>query len=116
MAPVACAPPETSRARGIWWYDCAHDPRDEAPDRTHQRRAGGLAMSEARAALPWWEAELPRLAEALRAQLRWRMPRLAAHHDDLVNDTLLALSQRLRDGGVAVPPSWLLPGSVPEDG
>lgn len=58
---------------------------------------------------PWWESELPTLERTLRDHLRRRLPALPHHHDDLINDTLLALSEQILRDRTAVPSSWLHP-------
>ena len=44
----------------------------------------------------WWEEELPAIARELRNFLVHRCPSLQGEHDDLVSDTLLALTQWMR--------------------
>lgn len=64
--------------------------------------------------LAWWEGALPDTERELRAFLVRRLPALRSQHDDLVNDTLLDLAQRVRarDG---MPESWYAAASAPID-
>ncbi len=59
------------------------------------------------ASTAYWERTLPALARALRESLRRRMPSLAQLHDDLVNDALLGLAERVRTQPALCPVSWL---------
>jgi DNA-directed RNA polymerase specialized sigma24 family protein len=45
---------------------------------------------------PSWQAALPEIAKELRGYLASRLPSRSEDHDDLVNETLLALSQWMR--------------------
>jgi DNA-directed RNA polymerase specialized sigma24 family protein len=45
---------------------------------------------------PWWQTELPQTEKELRGYLARRLPSRAEDHDDLINETLLALSQWMR--------------------
>jgi len=45
---------------------------------------------------PWWKTQLPEVERLLRSQVRRRLPSRRWEHDDLVNDTLLALSEWMR--------------------
>ena len=54
---------------------------------------------------PWWETELPAVKEKLTVYLRSRVPGLRNDHDDLINDTLLALTQYIQQSQW-VPQSW----------
>jgi hypothetical protein len=54
---------------------------------------------------PWWETELPAIRKELTIYLRSHVPILRNDHDDLLNDTLLALTQYIRQGSY-VPQSW----------
>jgi DNA-directed RNA polymerase specialized sigma24 family protein len=55
---------------------------------------------------PWWESELPAIREELSVYLRSHVPIFRNDHDDLLNDTLLALTQYIRGGSLGVPQSW----------
>lgn len=60
--------------------------------------------------MPCWHKELPAIRKELGAYLSRHLPGLRADHDDLVNDTLLALTREMRDHSSAFPGSWFQPG------
>jgi DNA-directed RNA polymerase specialized sigma24 family protein len=62
----------------------------------------------------WWETELPAIRKELGVYLARHLPRWRADHDDLINDTLLALTQQVRTRSSAFPTSWTMP-DLPED-
>lgn len=47
----------------------------------------------------WWKAELPNIERELRKHLFHRLPSRRDTHDDLVNETLLAVSEWMRTHG-----------------
>jgi len=59
---------------------------------------------------PWWESELPVIGKDLGAYVRRRLPAWREDHDDLVSDTLLALTHEIRNHPSAFPGSWFQPG------
>ncbi len=63
---------------------------------------------------PWWESELPVIRKELGAYLGRHLPGWRADYDDLVNDTLLALTRQIHDHSSAFPGSWFQPG-LPEN-
>lgn len=56
--------------------------------------------------MPWWEKELPIIRQEQRAYLSRRLPAFRADHDDLMNDTLFALSKQIRRHESSFPASW----------
>jgi DNA-directed RNA polymerase specialized sigma24 family protein len=73
-----------------------------------------LAQSKITRRTPWWESELPAIRKELQAYLASHLPRWRSDHDDLINDTLLALTRELRNHSSAFPASWATP-DLPED-
>ncbi|MEI8255627.1 MAG: hypothetical protein WCJ30_08150 [Deltaproteobacteria bacterium] len=59
----------------------------------------------ARPDAPWWEAVLPSTQRELRDFLERRLPALRAQHDDLLNDALMHLSERVR-AREGLPDGW----------
>lgn len=55
---------------------------------------------------PWWELQLPIIRDEQDSYLRQRLPALRADHEDLIGDTLLALTREIRRRPSAWPPSW----------
>jgi hypothetical protein len=55
---------------------------------------------------PWWEQELPAIRREQSVYLSRRLRALRADHDDLINEALWALAERLRDRSSAFPASW----------
>jgi len=55
---------------------------------------------------PWWEAQLPVIRSELAAYLARRVPALRADHDDILNDSLLAITQQIRLHPLDFPESW----------
>ena len=55
---------------------------------------------------PWWETELPIIRQEQSAYLRRRLPALRADHDDLINDSLFALTREIRRPESLFPASW----------
>ena len=58
---------------------------------------------------PWWESELPVIGKDLGAYVRRRLPAWREDHEDLVSDTLLALTREIRNHPSAFPGSWFQP-------
>jgi hypothetical protein len=56
--------------------------------------------------IPWWEAQLPLIRSELAAYLARRVPAWRADHDDILNDTLLAVTQQIRLHSSDFPESW----------
>lgn len=59
--------------------------------------------------LPWWESELPLIRRELGAYVSRRLRAWREDHDDLVSDTLLALTREVRGHSSAFPGSWFEP-------
>lgn len=59
---------------------------------------------------PWWETELPLIGNELASYLRRRVPAWRADHDDILNDTLLAVTRQIRIHRSDFPPSWFCSG------
>jgi DNA-directed RNA polymerase specialized sigma24 family protein len=55
---------------------------------------------------PWWETELPSIRKEQRAYLRRHLPAFSSDHDDLLNDTLLALTEHIQRRRSSLPESW----------
>ena len=55
---------------------------------------------------PWWEAQLPVIRSELAAYLARRLPAWRADHDDLLNDSLLAVAHQIRLHPLDFPESW----------
>jgi DNA-directed RNA polymerase specialized sigma24 family protein len=68
-----------------------------------------LTQSKKTDDVPWWELELPVIRNELGAYLSRRLSAWRADHDDLVSDTLLALTREIRDRSSAYPGSWFQP-------
>jgi DNA-directed RNA polymerase specialized sigma24 family protein len=62
---------------------------------------------------PWWESELPVIRKELNAYLGRHLPGWRTDHDDLINDTLLALTREIRNHSSGFPASWARP-ELPE--
>lgn len=62
--------------------------------------------------VPWWESELPLIGKDLGAYVRRRLPAWRDDHDDLISDTLLALTREFRNHPSAFPGSWFQPGPL----
>jgi len=60
-----------------------------------------------RSDIPWWETELPRIRQEQSAYLRRRLPALRADHDDLINDSLFALTREIHRPDSLFPASWV---------
>lgn len=58
---------------------------------------------------PWWESELPVIRKELAAYLGRHLPGWRTDHDDLINDTLLALTREIRKHCPGFPASWARP-------
>jgi RNA polymerase sigma-70 factor (ECF subfamily) len=56
--------------------------------------------------VPWWEAELPEIRRELLSYLRRHLPALTSEHDDLLNDTFLALTKQIQQKSASLPQSW----------
>ena len=54
----------------------------------------------------WWEQQIPSLREDLLRHVRTRLPGLSDLHADLVQETLLGLTQELRRRPDSYPASW----------
>lgn len=65
-----------------------------------------MTLNENEENKPWWETELPAIRKELTIYLRGHVPLLRNDHDDLLNDTLLALTEYIRRGSSYVPQSW----------
>jgi DNA-directed RNA polymerase specialized sigma24 family protein len=65
-----------------------------------------LTQSKITQHTPWWESELPVIRKELEAYLSRHWPRWRADHDDLINDTLLALTREVHAHLSAFPASW----------
>ncbi len=63
---------------------------------------------------PWWEAALPATQRDLREFLERRLPALRAQHDDLLNDALMHLSERVRSRE-GLPEAWFGDGRDIDD-
>ncbi len=74
-----------------------------------------MTRSNNREESPWWESELPLIRDEQVAYLRRRLPSLRADHDDLVSETLLALTKQIRSHSSALPRSWFQSNSQPKD-
>jgi DNA-directed RNA polymerase specialized sigma24 family protein len=72
-----------------------------------------LTQSEITQRTPWWESELPIIRKELAAYLGRRLPGWRTDHDDLINDTLLALTREIRNHSSGFPASWARP-ELPE--
>lgn len=55
---------------------------------------------------PWWESELAIIRDELSLYVRARLRAWPSEHDDLINDTFLALTRELRNRPSAFPASW----------
>jgi RNA polymerase sigma-70 factor (ECF subfamily) len=60
---------------------------------------------------PWWETALADLVVALKTYLRRHAPALGRDHEDIVHDTLLALTQLVRNDPSSFPAAWFEPGT-----
>lgn len=69
-----------------------------------------MGDTKATRSISWWESQLPALAGELHEALRRRIPSLRQHHDDLVNETLAALAERVTRDPSAFPASWQAAG------
>jgi hypothetical protein len=56
--------------------------------------------------MPWWQLELLTIRDEHRAYLRRHLPALRADHDDLISETLLALTKNIRNHSASLPVSW----------
>jgi DNA-directed RNA polymerase specialized sigma24 family protein len=56
---------------------------------------------------PYWRRATVELRAMLQGDLRRRIPALKSRHEDLVQETLADLSDRIAEGGEGVPSSWL---------
>ena len=54
----------------------------------------------------WWEKELSVIRPKLDTFLSGRLPAFRGDHDDLVHETLFALTKHLRKYGSSLPESW----------
>jgi hypothetical protein len=63
----------------------------------------------------WWEAQLPAIERRMREFLGRRLPTLRQQHDDLVNESLAAMTERVKREPTLHPRSWYVPeGPVDE--
>jgi DNA-directed RNA polymerase specialized sigma24 family protein len=72
-----------------------------------------LTQSKITQHAPWWESELPVIRKELAGYLGRRLPGWRTDHDDLINDTLLALTREIRNHSSGFPASWARP-ELPE--
>ena len=68
---------------------------DLSPGRCAGSRRGAW-FEDAAVSKEWWQAELPEIEGELRSYVAHRLPSRRGEHDDLVNATLLSLSEWLR--------------------
>lgn len=54
----------------------------------------------------WWESQLPDLNRELHRYLKKRLPTLRGDHDDLVNETLLSITQEFGRRSSGFPSTW----------
>lgn len=62
---------------------------------------------EARA--PYWRSAMSELRAMLLLDLRRRIPALRSRHEDIVQEALADLSDRILEGGEGIPSAWLQP-------
>ena len=67
-----------------------------------------MASHQGKHDTPWWEAQLPVIRRELAAYLARRVPAWRADHDDILNDSLLAVTQQIRLHPSDFPESWFL--------
>ncbi|HEV8719256.1 MAG TPA: hypothetical protein VGW77_01300 [Candidatus Binatia bacterium] len=65
-----------------------------------------MASHQGQRDTPWWEAQLPVIRSELAAYLARRVPAWRADHDDILNDSLLAVTQQIRLHPLDFPKSW----------
>lgn len=58
---------------------------------------------------PWWQSQLGSIQESQTAYLRRHLPALRADHEDLVGDTVLALTKQVLENASEYPASWFEP-------
>jgi DNA-directed RNA polymerase specialized sigma24 family protein len=68
-----------------------------------------LTQSNLTQRTPWWESELPVIRKELTAYLGRHLPGWRSDHDDLINDTLFALTREIRNHSSGFPTSWARP-------
>lgn len=68
-----------------------------------------MTQSEITQRTPWWESELPVIRKELTAYLGRHLPGWRSDHDDLINDTLFALTREIRNHSSGFPASWARP-------
>ncbi|HSS20664.1 MAG TPA: hypothetical protein VLL54_11365 [Pyrinomonadaceae bacterium] len=56
--------------------------------------------------MPWWQAEIPTIKNEHLKYVRRHLPALREDHDDLIGDTLLALTNHLNRYSDRLPTSW----------
>lgn len=62
------------------------------------------------AGAPYWRRAMSELRAMLLLDLRRRIPALRTRHEDIVQETLTDLSDRILEGGDAIPSAWIEPG------
>jgi DNA-directed RNA polymerase specialized sigma24 family protein len=65
-----------------------------------------VARTKKPTGIPWWESELPRVVSKLKGYLGKKLPMWRVDHEDLVSETLLALTGEMRGHKTAYPKSW----------
>jgi len=72
-------------------------------------------MAMLRAKRPWWEREIPSLQQELVRYVRARLPSLTDQHADLVQQTLLGLTEELRERSNLYPKAWFSATRSPDE-
>ena len=54
----------------------------------------------------WWQSQIGIIKKKQTAYLRQHLPAFRADHDDLIGDTLLALTRQLQERATEYPSSW----------
>lgn len=65
-----------------------------------------MSQNQDTSGTPWWEQELPAIRREQSVYLSARLRAFSADHDDLINEALWALTERLRGRPAAFPVSW----------
>lgn len=60
---------------------------------------------------PYWRRAMVELRATLLVDVRRRIPALKTRHEDLVQEALADLADRIAEGGEGVPTSWLVPAT-----
>ena len=63
----------------------------------------------------WWQSQLVIIREKQTAYLRQHLPVIRADHEDLVGDTVLALTRQILDNPSEYPLSWFEPAGPKEE-